>query len=151
MNFTANALALAFSIALGTATPQAAQAPIAILPVQTVRQQVESYFSDIPIMIAISGCESHFRQFDTDGSVYRGEQNHLDVGVMQINQHYHLDNALSMGLDLDTLDGNMAYARYLYEHEGTAPWSSSEYCWDPSGSKLTYGDQWSKPLLAIAK
>ena len=137
LSLVSNALALALSAALATATPAPAPQPSnppPLMQVQTVRQQVESYFADVPIMVAIAGCESHYRQYDTDGSVYRGEQNHLDVGVMQINEHYHLDEATKLGLDLDTIDGNMAYARMLYEREGTAPWLSSSYCWDPSGT-----------------
>jgi hypothetical protein len=127
-----SAIALALSAALTPATAHA-QKPIAapIAHVETVKQQVQSYFADIPIMVKVAGCESHYRQFDVDGTVYRGEQNHLDVGVMQINQHYHLDEANTMGIDLNTIQGNMAYARHLYEQEGTAPWSSSEYCWNP--------------------
>lgn len=151
MNVTASALAFALSVALTTGAPVKDAAPIIVPAVHTVREQVESYFADIPIMVKIAGCESHFRQFSTDGSVYRGEQNHLDVGVMQINEHYHLDTAKALGLDLTTIDGNMAYARYLYEHEGTAPWISSAYCWNTDGTHLTHGDGFaSSGVLASA-
>jgi hypothetical protein len=96
---------------------------------QTVKEQVEAYFADEPVMANIAECESHFRQFNTDGNVYRGVQNNQDVGVMQINEHYHLDTSKKMNLDIYTLAGNMAYARYLYDKEGTTPWASSEACW----------------------
>ena len=136
MPLSASALALVLTAALST-TPQpaAVTTPQPLPQVETVRETVESYFADIPIMIAVSGCESHYRQFDTDGSVYRGEQNHQDVGVMQINEHYHLQTAQKLGYDIYTLQGNLAYARFLYEQEGTAPWSSSAYCWDKSSTK----------------
>ena len=155
MNLAASALTIALSTVLTTGVPASqaqkpAPAPISA-PVQTVREQVEAYFADIPIMVRIAGCESHFRQFETDGSVFRGEENHLDVGVMQINEHYHLDTAKGMGLDLHTIDGNMQYARYLYQHEGTAPWISSAYCWDPDGTHLTHGDQWQGTLASAQR
>jgi hypothetical protein len=35
-----------------------------------------------------------------------------------------------MGLDIETLDGNLAYARHLYRTQGTAPWVYSEHCWN---------------------
>ena len=31
--------------------------------------------------------------------------------------------------DLDSIYGNMAYARDLYERQGTQPWSASAPCW----------------------
>jgi hypothetical protein len=80
-------------------------------------------------MVAIAGCESHYRQFDAVGNVFRGEINNLDVGVMQINERYHLQAATKLNIDLDTIEGNMNYARLLYEREGTTPWASSKGCW----------------------
>jgi len=99
---------------------------------QSPKGFVESYFADLPIMVDISRCESRFHQYDSDGSVYRGEINNLDVGIMQINEHYHSATAKKLGLDLYTIQGNVAYARYLYENQGTAPWSSSQACWGPA-------------------
>jgi hypothetical protein len=144
MPFTAATLALALTAAFSTAAPAPKPSlPLPMPQVETVREHVEAYFADIPIMADIARCESHDRQFDMAGSVYRGEQNNKDVGVMQINEHYHLEEAQALGFDLYTLQGNLAYARFLYDREGTAPWSSSAYCW--SGTKV------SKSLASIAK
>ncbi len=95
----------------------------------STEKYVRQYFSDIPIMIQVARCESHFRQLDKDGNVHRGVVNDRDVGVMQINEYYHLDEAETLNYNLYTLDGNMAYARKLYEREGTEPWVSSKACW----------------------
>ena len=95
----------------------------------STEQYVRQYFSDIPIMIQIAKCESHFRQLDPDGNVHRGVVNNQDVGVMQINEHYQLETAEKENYNIYTLEGNTAYARELYEKEGVAPWSSSEACW----------------------
>jgi hypothetical protein len=48
---------------------------------------------------------------------------------MQVNELYHLETAKKLGIDLYTADGNVAYARYLYEKQGAKPWISSSGCW----------------------
>ena len=95
----------------------------------TVKENVASYFKDSPIMVKIAWCESRFRQTGTDGKIVRGKVNPSDIGVMQINTDYHAEKAESMGIDIFTLEGNLAYAKYLYEKQGTAPWNSSSPCW----------------------
>ncbi len=127
-------LAVGLALALSSFGISATQASVitSVQPMpqaQTVQQYVENYFGDIPIMVDIAHCESRFRQYGSDGSVFRGEVNHEDIGVMQINEHYHLNTAQKMGLDIYTIQGNVAYARYLYDKEGTAPWASSQACW----------------------
>lgn len=127
-------LALALSSALGATPADTTSVPALVVApqAQTIRDQVASYFYDIPIMVDISECESHFRQFNKDGEVYRGKQNTHDVGVMQVNEDFHLATSKKLGYDIYTLEGNMEYARFLYEREGTAPWSSSKACWGSS-------------------
>ncbi len=48
---------------------------------------------------------------------------------MQINKRYHGKTAEELGLDLNTIEDNLAYARHLYEKQGTQPWSASAPCW----------------------
>lgn len=95
----------------------------------TIEQQVDIYFSDIPIMKKVAFCESGLRQFNKYGGVLRGEENRDDVGVMQINEYYHNKTADAFEIDLHTLTGNMAYARYLYDKNGTSDWNASKPCW----------------------
>jgi hypothetical protein len=97
---------------------------------------VRSYFSDIPVMIEVARCESTFRHTLSDGSVLRGKVDSRDVGVMQINTGYHGTTAQKLGLDLLTIQDNMAYARYLYEKQGTQPWSASAKCWNRSVARI---------------
>lgn len=94
-----------------------------------VERYVRDYFKDIPILAEIAKCESRFRQWDSNGEVLRGEQNPLDRGVMQINEKYHLTDSKRLGYDIHTLEGNVGYARYLYEREGSRPWGWSKNCW----------------------
>lgn len=97
---------------------------------ETTREIVEDYFSDAPVMIEVAYCESRFRQFDEYGNPLRGRVNAADVGVMQINEKYHGATAARLGHNLSSLDGNLAYARYLYETQGTKPWVHSSPCWN---------------------
>lgn len=86
-------------------------------------------YADTPILITIAKCESTFTQFDKNGEAIRGRVNRADVGVMQINEKYHLEKSKSMGHDIYTMEGNVEYAKYLYETQGAQPWSASSKCW----------------------
>ncbi|MEK9131938.1 MAG: hypothetical protein AAB447_03445 [Patescibacteria group bacterium] len=99
---------------------------------QTLESHVREYFKDTPILAEVARCESTFRHIVSDGSVLRGRANSKDIGVMQINEIYHAKTATKKGLDLENLDDNLAYAKYLYEKEGLRPWMSSSKCWKPS-------------------
>lgn len=93
---------------------------------------VRSYFRDLPIMVQIARCESTFTHTLADGSILRGRVDNADTGVMQINRRFHEKTAAAMNLDLNDIYHNMAYARYLYETQGTQPWSASAPCWSPT-------------------
>ena len=93
---------------------------------------IRHYFADLPIMVDIAYCESRFRQVDEKGQILRGTVNWYDVGVMQINLNYHGNDAKKSGLNLYTLEGNVGYARELYEKQGTDPWVHSSKCWKQS-------------------
>lgn len=110
-----------------------------------LEKKVKSYFKDNPILIEIARCESSFRQYDTNGDVLRGTVNKSDLGLMQINEYYHGISADKLGFDLETPEGNMAYARYLYEREGGQPWKASSNCWK-SAMKSAPAEQ-----IALAK
>lgn len=120
------------STALSTTTP----ADIAALEgPETLDQYVRQYYADTPILGDIAWCESRMRHLDKDGKIFRGVVNSDDVGVMQVNTKYHEEKALSMNMDLYTLNGNLAYAKYLYEKEGSKPWASSKACWSKMAKK----------------
>lgn len=89
----------------------------------------KEYFKDDPILVKIAGCESQFRQYDSKGDTLTGRVNKGDLGLMQINKYYHAEKAEELGFDLNHVEGNMAYAQYLYDREGSKPWNSSSKCW----------------------
>ena len=95
----------------------------------TLESYVRAYFAETPVLAEIVRCESTFRQVGKDGKVLRGESNKSDLGLLQVNEYYHGEKALDLGFDLSTVNGNLAYGKYLYDKEGTKPWSASEKCW----------------------
>jgi hypothetical protein len=95
----------------------------------TLESYVREYFIETPILAEIARCESSFRQVGKDGKVLLGEVNKSDLGLLQVNKYYHGEKAEDLGFDLETVDGNLAYAKYLYDKEGTKPWSASQKCW----------------------
>jgi hypothetical protein len=48
---------------------------------------------------------------------------------MQINTAVHGERAYELGIDLDSLKGNVDYAEILYKEQGLKPWSPSKKCW----------------------
>ena len=104
---------------------------------ESLSAYVREYFVDEPILAEIAKCESRFRHLNKDGEIFRGKVNKSDIGVMQINTYYHGKKAEELGLDLYSLRGNLEYAKYLHEKEGTTPWNSSKPCWG-KGAERTH-------------
>jgi hypothetical protein len=95
-----------------------------------VEAYVKAQYADEPILVDIARCESAFRQYNSKtGGVLHGVKDNQDIGVMQINEQYQGAKAAAMGYDIDTVEGNVAYAQYLYETQGAAPWGASSTCW----------------------
>jgi len=94
-----------------------------------IEAHVRDYFADEPILAEIARCESHFTHYTNSGKVLRGRVVPEDVGVMQINETYHLEQSKKLNIDIYTLEGNLDYARYLYEKQGARPWLASSPCW----------------------
>ncbi len=106
--------------------------PTRISSSKDVEKYVRAQYIDDPILVDIARCESTFRQYGSNGGLMRGKVNSADVGVMQINEKYHADKAIELGLDIYTVEGNVAFAKYLYTKYGAEPWKSSSKCWAQS-------------------
>ena len=107
-----------------------------------VESTVRAKFAATPVMIEIARCESKFRQFTDSGNPLFGGMNSAMVGVYQIYHDIHQDDAAALGMDLLTLEGNVDYAKYLYDRQGSSPWMSSFPCWGketdvPAGGEST--------------
>lgn len=141
----AGVLVLGVSLFASTAhaqatTTEASAATTSAVATEVVRtnegmeQKVRTYFADIPTMIEIARCESRFRQYADSGNALRGGLGAGMVGLYQVYDKIHRAAASAMGHDIDTPEGNMGYARHLYESQGTDPWLSSFACWGSSTS-----------------
>lgn len=100
------------------------QAPIVVE--LTIEDRIRQKFPEQPDeMLKIAKCESGLRQFNEQGTVLISKTS--DKGIFQINQ-VHWENAKRLGYDIDTIDGNLNYARYLYDRNGTGDWYMSSKC-----------------------
>ena len=129
------------SAAIAAAPQTTGETEIAIAP-SSVKdpKDMEAYlrdtYADTPLLVDIARCESTFRHYGKNGTIIRGKANADDVGVMQINELYHKDRAEKLGMDIYTIEGNVAYAKFLYEKYGSKPWSSSAPCWSKASGDL---------------
>lgn len=89
-------------------------------------------YDDFKLLIRIAYAESGFRQFDATGGVLRGRIHPPDTGAWQINASVWRDTAESMGLNIETWEGNIKFAVWLYSQEGANPWLWSRKFWDKS-------------------
>ncbi len=93
-------------------------------------KRVREFFKDTPVMIEIARCESNFRQFTDAGTVLRGGDSGGMVGIFQFFESIHAEPAKALGFDITTLEGNLGYAKHLYEQQSTTPWEPARSCWD---------------------
>jgi hypothetical protein len=106
-----------------------------------VEERVREYFVDMPVMIEIARCESKFRQYTDSGNPFYGGAGGAMVGVFQVYTTVHAAYAKNtLNYDITTLEGNLGYAKYLYQTEGTQPWMSSFPCWGSTSSAETSSD-----------
>lgn len=103
-----------------------------------INAQTVTLEAPTPILDRIAACESgngkpgSGRQFDAKGNVieHLNHNGSLDVGKFQLNlSPAHVSEMAKLGDDPLTLEGNTAYAKFLYENRGTGDWASSAHCW----------------------
>jgi hypothetical protein len=89
----------------------------------------EDDFAGYQTLKRICECESNLNHYNESGGVLRGRENRDDVGICQINRHYHGEDAEALNMNIYTKEGNIAFAKYLYDKYGTDPWIWSKPCW----------------------
>lgn len=124
----------AFAVVLSLTVPHLSFAGTKVttptIPTQIeTEKRIREYFKDIPVMIEIARCESNFRQYTDAGNPLRGGASGGMVGVFQFFESIHATGALALGYDITTLEGNLGYAKHVYEAQGTTPWDPAKYCW----------------------
>jgi hypothetical protein len=103
-------------------------------PKQVVVAKIQAAFPDAPIMVAVADCESGLLHYD-NGLPRKNEKGSSATGLFQIMSSLHRADAKRLGYDIDTLEGNIAYARVLYKRRGTADWNPSKACWSKRSIK----------------
>lgn len=73
-------------------------------------------FPDSPVMLEVAKCESRLRQFNEDGTVLMGGGGGNYIGIFQIGIQW-VDDAQKLDIDVYTVEGNVQFARYLYDSE----------------------------------
>ncbi len=114
---------LLFTIAIFFLTSNTANANSIPVEPLTVEEKIIKELG--PEFIAIAKCESGMKQFRDDGSVLISPTS--DIGLFQVNQ-VHWNTAKQMGIDINTVDGNIAYAKFLKEQNGYGDWYMSFHC-----------------------
>jgi hypothetical protein len=100
-----------------------AQLQMPVMDTVNIEQLVRTQFADAPLMIEIAKCESGYRQYRNDGSILRGGTGGRYIGVFQISEG-HTQRAKDLGYDILTAEGNIGFARFMYNEQGTSPWAS---------------------------
>lgn len=103
-------------------------------PVEVIRD----IFGTEEPFVSIASCESGLRQFKPDGTVLHGLVHPADTGIMMVNMVYWADEAKKRKLDVDTLEGNIAMAKVIYDSQGLGAWNPSRTCWQPLAQKNGY-------------
>lgn len=92
----------------------------------TTEDRIRAAFPEAPeAMVEIARCESRLRQFKEDGTPLVSETS--DVGLFQINQ-VHWEDARKLGIDIYSEEGNIAFARLLFDANGFGDWFMSNHC-----------------------
>ena len=100
---------------------------------KSVEQKIEIAFGEhAEVMKKIAYCESGMRQHKDNGEPLISPTN--DSGIFQINNFAHSKKVKELGLDvINSEDDNIAYAKFLFERNGTRDWYMSKHCWSKSG------------------
>ena len=93
--------------------------------IKIIRMIEKTFGKDAPVMIKISACESGLRH-TKNGEVIKSKTG--DGGVFQINQ-VHNKRLEELKLNPDVLEDNIAYAKILFDENGTRDWYMSRKCW----------------------
>lgn len=68
-------------------------------------------------------------QFNEDGNVLQGKRHPADHGACQINLDVWYEKSVALNYDVDTTDGNIRMANYIWSIRGTRDWNASRSCW----------------------
>lgn len=97
-----------------------------------------AYLDLRPALLPVCSCESSYegnkhsipQQFEPASTTVRtGRINKSDKGMCQINVKIHAAAIKAMNINVETAEGNVAFANHLYDTQGLKPWNWSKSCW----------------------
>jgi hypothetical protein len=86
-------------------------------------------FPSDTIMWSVVACETGFRHSNADGSVIVNSGSSA-TGLTQIMKSIHGADATKLGYNIDSVAGNISYAKMLRTRNGYLDWTPSEHCWN---------------------
>lgn len=92
---------------------------------QIIEKIRETFSEDPDVMVRIAKCEG-VKDGKLDPTVISPTN---DYGIFQLNQKAHGQRLKELNIDPLTVEGNLKYARMLYDTSGTNPWYMSKNCW----------------------
>lgn len=94
---------------------------------ERIIEKIRETFPEQPdLMVKIAKCEG-VKDGKLDPTVISPTNDH---GIFQINQYAHGKRLKELQIDPLTVEGNLKYARMLYESNGTNDWyMSKDKCW----------------------
>jgi hypothetical protein len=90
-----------------------------------IKQKAKEYGLDYATLDKIVSCESQYNI----NAIGRKAKVGVDMGLLQVNTHYHTERAKSLGYDLNIPEQSFEYGLKLMKSGGLGAWSSSESCW----------------------
>ena len=105
-----------------------------VKPIKTLESEITrlsaEYKVDEKLVREIIKCESSMygnalnENKDENGIVWS-----VDRGLMQINDYWHKDTMIKLGLDIENEYDSLEYGIMLLAKEGTKHWKASSSCW----------------------
>lgn len=77
--------------------------------------------------LGVAYCESRLLH-ERNGKITKSPTK--DYGLLQINYRW-IPTAEKLGYDIFDKEGNIKFAKWLYEKDGLSHWSASKNCWLP--------------------
>ena len=102
------------------------EAPVAVVEELSSEERIvkaihETFPEEPELMVRIARCESSLNPTVVSKT--------KDGGIFQINDFVHGETLKQLDLDPLILEDNLAYARHLYNRNGTRDWYMSKHCW----------------------
>ena len=106
---------------------------IKIEPVKTLDSEITrlstEFKVDEKLVRAIIKCESSMYGSAINHNKIDGVVWSSDWGLMQINDYYHKETMVKLGLNIENEFDSLEYGIRLLSQQGVSPWKASASCW----------------------